>query len=140
MSISYSLIYFKETRFKKHLSRVIKLTLICRFHSSLRIRFHLIYVTYPFFLNLSKNYFIFVFSYTGEGKSNMALIDVTMVSGFEPIIREIEMRQEMTDTSYTQFEFIEGVLSFYFNEVSVLFVNIIHSDYNPFWLPCVVMW
>jgi len=57
-------------------------------------------------------------SYTGEGKSNMALIDVAMVSGFEPIIRELEMRQEMTDTSYTQFEFIEGVLSFYFNDFS----------------------
>ena len=41
-----------------------------------------------------------------------------MVSGFEPIIREIEMQQEMMETPYTQFEFIEGVLSFYFNDVS----------------------
>ena len=40
-----------------------------------------------------------------------------MVSGFEPIVREIEMQQEMMETPYTQFEFIEGVLSFYFNDV-----------------------
>ena len=59
----------------------------------------------------------------------MALIDVAMVSGFEPIISELEMRQEMTETSYTQFEFIEGVLSFYFNEVGVLLVNIIYFGY-----------
>ena len=47
----------------------------------------------------------------------MALIDINMVSGFEPIINELEMQQQMTDVSYTQFEFIDGVLSFYFNDV-----------------------
>ncbi|XP_066921586.1 alpha-2-macroglobulin-like isoform X2 [Clytia hemisphaerica] len=57
-------------------------------------------------------------SYTGTGKSNMALIDINMVSGFEPIINELEMQQQMTDVSYTQFEFIDGVLSFYFNDFS----------------------
>ena len=62
------------------------------------------------------------FSYTGDGKSNMALIDVDMVSGFEPVIEELEMQQEMLAhlTPYTQFEFIDGVLSFYFNDVSSL--------------------
>ena len=72
------------------------------------------------FFNLKtriKQQFSPCYSYTGEDKSNMALIDVNMISGFEPIIGELEMKSQVSTVAYTQFEFIDGVLSFYFDEV-----------------------
>ena len=52
----------------------------------------------------------------------MALIDVDMVSGFEPDIEELEMQQKMFPhlTPYTRPDFVGNVLSFYFDDVSLL--------------------
>lgn len=48
----------------------------------------------------------------------MGLIDVNMVSGFEPIIHELETAAQSDNVAYTQYEYDDGVLSFYFNEVN----------------------
>jgi len=52
----------------------------------------------------------------------MALIDVNMVSGFEPIIDELEMKSQMST--------IDGVLSFYFDEVKINFKFSFESSDN----------
>lgn len=59
------------------------------------------------------------FSFTKSGKSNMALIDVNMVSGFIPIVAELDVVMQSSSASFSFYEFIDGVLSFYFNEVSI---------------------
>ena len=48
----------------------------------------------------------------------MVLIDVAMVSGFEPIIFELDILTQSTSNSISQYEFEDGILSFYFDEVS----------------------
>ena len=49
----------------------------------------------------------------------MALIDVNMVSGFEPIIHQLDVDLQSDRVAYTQYEFDDGLLSFYFDEVSL---------------------
>ncbi|XP_057303118.1 alpha-1-macroglobulin-like [Hydractinia symbiolongicarpus] len=56
-------------------------------------------------------------SYMKSGKSNMALIDVNMVSGFEPIVSELDMIMQSTSAPFSYFEFNDGVLSFYFDDL-----------------------
>ena len=64
-------------------------------------------------------YVYIIYSYGGPGKSNMALIDVTMVSGFEPITHELDMALQSANTVFSYYEFQDGVLSFYFDDVSL---------------------
>ncbi|XP_057308905.1 pregnancy zone protein-like [Hydractinia symbiolongicarpus] len=56
-------------------------------------------------------------SYMKSGKSNMALIDINMVSGFEPIVSELDMIMQSTSAPFSNYEFIDGVLSFYFDDL-----------------------
>ncbi|XP_057308923.1 pregnancy zone protein-like isoform X2 [Hydractinia symbiolongicarpus] len=56
-------------------------------------------------------------SYMKSGKSNMALIDVNMVSGFEPIVSELDMIMQSTSAPFSYYEFIDGVLSIYFDDL-----------------------
>ena len=48
----------------------------------------------------------------------MGLIDITMVSGFEPLIHELDIAMQNGNTPYAQYEFLDGVLSFYFDKVT----------------------
>ena len=60
----------------------------------------------------------FISSFDGPGSSNMALIDVTMVSGFEPILHELDMKLQSNSAEFLYYEFDEGKLTFYFEKVS----------------------
>ena len=60
----------------------------------------------------------FTLSFDGPGSSNMALIDVTMVSGFEPILHELDMKLQSNSAEFSYYEFDEGKLTFYFEKVS----------------------
>eukprot|EP00794_Sanderia_malayensis_P010196 gene10196-11244_t len=57
-------------------------------------------------------------SYMGKSASNMALIDVKMVSGFEPITEHIKkMIKSKIHKNLKDYEFENGVVSFYFNKI-----------------------
>lgn len=63
----------------------------------------------------------------------MALIDVNMVSGFEPATHLLDEAIQTDLAAYTQYEFDDGVLSFYFDEVggkiqTVLTVRMMLND------------
>ena len=67
--------------------------------------------------------FIYIYSYTSEDKSNMAVIEVNMVSGFQPMEKDRETKPRV---AYNEVEYKDdGVLSFYFDEVKIL--SIYHS-------------
>ena len=52
----------------------------------------------------------------------MALVQVHMVSGFEPDTTELDILSQSPIVSFTQYEFEDGVLTFYFDDVSISFV------------------
>ena len=49
----------------------------------------------------------------------MALTDVTMVSGFEPILHELDMKLQSRTAEFSYYEFNDGKLSFYYDKVSM---------------------
>ena len=65
---------------------------------------------------------LFIFSFDGPGSSNMALIDVTMVSGFEPIVHELDMKLQSNSVEFSYYEFDEGKLTFYFEKVNTKYL------------------
>ena len=67
---------------------------------------------------MSSLYKRFTFSFDGPGSSNMALIDITMVSGFEPVLHELDMKLQSNPAEFSYYEFEEGRLTFYFEKVS----------------------
>ena len=67
---------------------------------------------------MSSLYNRFTFSFDGPGSSNMALIDITMVSGFEPILHELDMTLQSNPAEFSYYELEEGRLTFYFEKVS----------------------
>ena len=68
---------------------------------------------------LSAYFSILSFSFDGPGSSNMALIDVTMVSGFEPILHELDIKLQSRTAEFSYYEFNNGKLSFYYDKVSM---------------------
>eukprot|EP00112_Aurelia_sp_Birch-Aquarium-sp1_P000397 Seg1036.8 transcript_id=Seg1036.8/GoldUCD/mRNA.D3Y31 product="alpha-2-macroglobulin-like protein 1" protein_id=Seg1036.8/GoldUCD/D3Y31 len=57
-------------------------------------------------------------SYSGKGASNMALIDVKMVSGFEPVTKHLDkILQSTTNDLLKDYEFEENKLTLYFEKI-----------------------
>ena len=52
----------------------------------------------------------------------MALIDVTMVSGFEPIVHELDTKLQSNSAEFSYYEFDEGRLTFYFEKVNTKYL------------------
>ena len=53
----------------------------------------------------------------------MALIDVTMVSGFEPIVHELDTKLQSNSVEFSYHEFDEGKLTFYFEKVNTKYLR-----------------